>query len=84
MAFTITTPRLIGHWNPETGETINSEERGVLKGVLRGPNTVRDSTNTIGMSVGFATNIVASPLAVAPAVAAAACAIARRLIGIRQ
>jgi hypothetical protein len=84
MAFTITTPRLIGHWNLETGEMINSEERGVLKGVLRGPNTVRDSTNTLGKSVGFATNIVTSPLAVAPAIAAAACAIARRLIGIQQ
>jgi hypothetical protein len=56
-----------------------------LKGVLRGPSMVRDSTNTVGNSVGFATNIVASPLAVAPAVdAAAARAIARRLIGIRQ
>jgi hypothetical protein len=77
MAFTITTPRLIADWDPATGDTLSSRVRGVLKGA----KTVRDSTRSIEKRVGFVTNLVAPPLTVAPAVAAAARAIARRLIG---
>jgi hypothetical protein len=76
MAFTITTPRMIADWDAETGETLSGRVRGVLKGV----KTVRDSTRSVEKRVGFVTNIVPPPLAVAPAVAAAR-AIARRLIG---
>jgi hypothetical protein len=50
--------------------------------LLKGVKTVRDSTRSVEKRVDFVTNIVAPPLAVAPAVvAAAARAIARRLIG---
>jgi hypothetical protein len=49
--------------------------------LLKGVKTVRDSKRSVEKRVGFVTNIVAPPLAVAPAVAAAARAITRRLIG---
>jgi hypothetical protein len=49
--------------------------------LLKGVKTARDSTRSVEKRVGFVTNLVAPPLAIAPAVAAAARAIARRLIG---
>jgi hypothetical protein len=88
MAFTtITTPQMIADWDPATGETLSSRVRGVLKRgktVRDSTRSVGDSTKSVGKHVGFVTNLVAPPLAIAPAVAAVVRAIARILIGTRK
>jgi hypothetical protein len=58
MAFTLNTPRLLANWDPQTGESLPREERGVL-------NVCNKPVSTLGGATNLAPNLGSSPTAVA-------------------